>query len=62
MSQVICNRTTPIVQMRLLMDNSRLPITCKLFEGNTNDSTTLITVLDELKANITYKNTFKYIF
>ncbi len=43
------HRTTPIVQMGLLMDNSGLPITYKLFEGNTNDSTTLMPVLDELK-------------
>ena len=43
------HRTTPIVQMGLLMDNSGLPIAYKLFEGNTNDSTTLMPVLDELK-------------
>jgi len=43
------HRTTPIVQMGLLMDNSGLPITYKLFEGNTNDSTTLMPVLHELK-------------
>ena len=43
------HRTTPIVQMGLLMDNSGLPITYKLFEGNTNDSTTSMPVLHELK-------------
>lgn len=43
------HRTTPIVQMGLLMDNSGLPLTYKLFEGNTNDSTTLMPVLHELK-------------
>lgn len=43
------HRTTPIIQMGLLMDNSGLPITYKLFEGNTNDSTTLMPVLHELK-------------
>lgn len=43
------HKTTPIVQMGLLMDNSGLPITYKLFEGNTNDSTTLMPVLHELK-------------
>ena len=43
------HRTNPIVQMGLLMDNSGLPITYKLFEGNTNDSTTLMPVLHELK-------------
>lgn len=43
------HRTTPIIQMGLLMDNSGLPIIYKLFEGNTNDSTTLMPVLHELK-------------
>lgn len=43
------HRITPIVQMGLLIDNSGLPITYKLFEGNTNDSTTLMPVLHELK-------------
>ena len=43
------HRPNPIVQMGLLMDNSGLPITYKLFEGNTNDSTTLMPVLHELK-------------
>lgn len=43
------HRTSPIVQMGLLMDNSGLPITYKLFEGNTNDSTTLMPALHELK-------------
>ncbi|WP_353092569.1 IS1634 family transposase [Tissierella praeacuta] len=48
------HRTTPIVQMGLLMDNSSLPITYKLFEGNTNDSTTLMPVLDELKEDYNF--------
>lgn len=48
------HRTTPIVQMGLLMDNSGLPITYKLFEGNTNDSTTLMPVLNELKDNYNF--------
>jgi transposase len=43
------NRTNPIVQMGLLMDNNGLPITYRLFEGNTNDCTTLMPVLDDLK-------------
>lgn len=43
------HRTTPIVQMGLLMDNSGLPISYKLFEGNTNDSQTLMPVLHHLK-------------
>lgn len=43
------HRTSPIVQMGLLMDNSGLPITYRLFEGNTNDSTTLMPILHDLK-------------
>lgn len=43
------NRTNPIVQMGLLIDNQGLPISYKLFEGNTNDSETLMPVLDDLK-------------
>ena len=39
----------PIVQMGLLMDNSGLPISYKLFEGNTPDSTTLMPALNDLK-------------
>ena len=34
------HRPNPIIQMGLLMDNSGLPISYQLFEGNTNDSTT----------------------
>ena len=45
------HRTTPIVQMGLLMDNSGLPISYKLFEGNTNDSQTLMPVLHDLKED-----------
>ena len=43
------HRPNPIVQMGLLMDNSGLPITYKLFEGNTNDCETLMPVLEDLK-------------
>ena len=43
------HRKSPIVQMGLLMDNNGLPITYKLFEGNTNDCETLMPVLDDLK-------------
>ncbi len=42
-------RKNPIVQMGLLMDNKGLPITYRLFEGNTNDCETLMPVLDNLK-------------
>lgn len=43
------HRPNPIIQMGLLMDNSGLPITYKLFEGNTNDCSTLMPVLNDLK-------------
>ncbi len=45
------HRPNPIVQMGLLMDNSGLPITYRLFEGNTNDCETLMPVLNELKKD-----------
>ncbi len=37
--------------MGLLMDDEGVPISFKLFEGNTNDCTTLMPVLDELKRD-----------
>ena len=43
------HRPNPIVQMGLLMDDEGIPISFKLFEGNTNDCNTLMPVLDELK-------------
>ena len=45
------HRPNPIVQMGLLMDDEGIPISFKLFEGNTNDCTTLMPVLDELKRD-----------
>ncbi len=48
------HRTTPIVQMGLLMDNSGLPISYKLFEGNTNDCETLMPVLNDLKKDYAF--------
>ena len=41
----------PIIQMGLLLDKDGLPITYKLFSGNTTDFDTLLPVLSELKAN-----------
>lgn len=41
----------PIIQMGLLLDKAGLPITYKLFSGNTTDFETLLPVLSELKAN-----------
>ncbi len=43
------HRPNPIVQVGLLMDDEGIPISFKLFEGNTNDCNTLMPVLDELK-------------
>ena len=43
------HRKSPIVQMGLLQDANEIPITYKLFGGNTNDCLTLIPVLEEVK-------------
>jgi len=43
------HRTDPIVQMGLLLDKLGLPITYKLFPGNTNDSQTLMPILANIK-------------
>ncbi|HSH50615.1 MAG TPA: IS1634 family transposase [Bacteroidales bacterium] len=45
------HRPNPIVQMGLLMDDEGIPISFKLFEGNTNDCNTLMPVLDKLKKD-----------
>jgi len=45
------HRPNPIIQMGLLMDNSGLPISYKLFEGNTNDCTTLMPALEKFKKD-----------
>lgn len=45
------HRPNPLVQMGLLADDQGIPISYKLFEGNTNDSKTLMPVLDELKKD-----------
>lgn len=43
------NRKDPIIQMGLLLDKLGLPISYKLFPGNTHDSQTLMPVLTEIK-------------
>lgn len=43
------NRKDPIVQMGLLLDKVGLPISYKLFPGNTHDSQTLMPMLSEVK-------------
>jgi transposase len=44
------HRHDPIVQMGLLIDAKGIPITFRLFSGNTHDAKTLVPVLEELKA------------
>lgn len=41
----------PIVQLGLMMDSNGIPISAKVFPGNTADSKTLIPVLNEVKKN-----------
>lgn len=50
------HRPNPIVQMELLMDNSGLPITHRLFECNTNDYETLMPILDDMKDDFGLKH------
>lgn len=45
------NRKSPIVQMGLFIDRNGLPICYRLFPGNTSDTSTLIPVVGEMKAN-----------
>jgi transposase len=45
------HRPNPIVQMGLLLDKKGIPITYRLFSGNTNDCNTLLPVLSELKKS-----------
>ena len=44
-------RDKPIVQMGLLLDTESLPITYKIFPGNTHDSQTLMPALAEVKKH-----------
>lgn len=41
----------PIVQLGLMMDSNGIPISAKVFSGNTSDSKTLIPILNSVKAN-----------
>lgn len=45
------HRPNPIVQMGLFMDNKGLPVTYKLFPGNTNDCLTFRPNLKQIKAD-----------
>lgn len=49
------HRPEPIVQMGLLMDSNSIPISYKLFPGNTNDCETLIPVINDLKKKYNTK-------
>jgi transposase len=49
------HRKDPIVQMGLLIDKQGLPISYKLFPGNTHDSQTLMPVLTEVKKKFGVK-------
>ena len=48
-------RRDPIVQMGLLLDKFSLPITYKLFPGNTHDSQTLMPILKDIKKKLGVK-------
>jgi transposase len=43
------HRPLPIVQMGLLQDSDGVPISCRLFRGNTTDGQTMIPVLSDMK-------------
>lgn len=49
------HRRDPIVQMGLLLDRMGLPISYKLFPGNTHDSQTLIPMLTQIKKQFGVK-------
>ena len=49
------NRKDPIVQMGLLLDKLGLPMSYKIFPGNTHDSQTLMPVLTEIKKKFGVK-------
>ena len=45
------HRPNPIVQMGLLQDEKGIPITYRLFSGNTSDCETMISILSDLKRD-----------
>ena len=49
------HRPDPIVQMGLFQDAKGIPLSYKLFEGNTNDSITMRPILSELQDNYDIK-------
>ena len=50
------NTKTPIIQMGLLQDENAIPITYKLFPGNTPDYVTMLPTLSDLKKEYKLKN------
>ena len=45
------HRTDPIIQMGLFMDTNGIPVTYRLFPGNTNDCETLIPIMKDIKRD-----------
>jgi hypothetical protein len=45
------HRKSPIVQMGLLMDADGIPLTYRLYPGNTNDALTMLPILKQLKED-----------
>ena len=45
------NTRNPLVQMGLLLDEDAIPITYRLFKGNTHDSQTMMPLLQETRAS-----------
>lgn len=45
------NTRNPLVQMGLLLDADAIPITYRLFKGNTHDSQTLMPIMQETRTN-----------
>jgi hypothetical protein len=46
------HRPNPIIQMGLALDGSGIPLDYQLFEGNTNDSLTLLPILKDMKRRL----------
>lgn len=51
------HRNSPIVQMGLFMDSQGIPISYRLFEGNTHDSKTLIPMASSIYKDLGIKRT-----
>ena len=49
------NRRDPIVQMGLMLDKNSLPVSYKIFPGNTHDSQTLMPILTDIKKKFNAK-------